>query len=267
VAGGELAGTVTFLLTDIVGPTQLWERDAAARAAAMVVHDTVIDEVVVGCGGTLVRPRGEGDSRFAVFGCASDAASASVGVIGGLQAATWVTAEPIQVRAGLQTGEVETLDGDYCGTAVNLCARLRGLAHPAQVLVSETTARLIRATPPAGASVRELGVHRLKGLSSPERVFQLCHTDLGDDFPTLVNEESPGMPAFRLPAKRTMIGRSDVVDAVITAFEASRLVCLVGPGGVGKTSIAEQVTARRVDAYRDCVCVSWICRSYATAGS
>jgi class 3 adenylate cyclase len=71
VAAGQLAGTVTFLLTDIVGSTQLWERDAAAMAAAMVVHDRVIDEAVVRWGGTLVRPRGEGDSRFAVFGWAS----------------------------------------------------------------------------------------------------------------------------------------------------------------------------------------------------
>ena len=62
---------MTFLLTDIVGSTQLWERDAAAMAAAMVVHDRVIDEAVVRWGGTLVRPRGEGDSRFAVFGWAS----------------------------------------------------------------------------------------------------------------------------------------------------------------------------------------------------
>ena len=160
----------------------------------------------------MVRPRGEGDSRFAVFGRASDAAAAAIGVVAGLHAATWATAEPIQVRAGLHTGEVETRDGDYYGTAVNLCARLRGLAHPGQVLVSETTARLVRATPPAGVSVREVGVHRLKGLRTPERVFQLCHPDLADDFPLLVSEGTFGLPAFRLPASEPWSGRSDVVE-------------------------------------------------------
>ena len=254
MAGGELAGTVTFLLTDIVGSTQLWELDAGAMAVAMVVHDGVVDDAVVRCGGTVVRPRGEGDSRFAVFGRASDAAAAAVGVIAGLKAATWVTAEPIRVRAGLHTGEVEVRDGDYYGTAVNLCARLRGLAHPGQVLVSETTARLVRATPPAGVSLRELGVHRLKGLRNPERVFQLCHGDVDDVFPALVSEDTPGLPAFRPPAKRTLVGRADVVDAVTAALDTARLVCLVGPGGVGKTSIADQVATRRVDAHRDGVC-------------
>jgi len=182
VAGGEVAGTVTFLLTDIVGSTQLWERDTAAMAAAMVVHDRVIDDVVVRSGGTLVRPRGEGDSRFAVFGRASDAAAAAVRIVAGLRDVAWPTPEPVRVRVGLRTGEAETRDGDYYGTAVNLCARLRGLAHSGQVLMSETTARLVRATPPAGVSVRDVGVHRLKGLSTPERVFQLCHADLEDDF-------------------------------------------------------------------------------------
>ncbi|MEP6660640.1 MAG: adenylate/guanylate cyclase domain-containing protein [Acidimicrobiales bacterium] len=254
MAGGELAGTVTFLLTDIVGSTQLWEQDAGAMVAAMVVHDGVIDEVVARCGGVVVRPRGEGDSRFAVFGRTSDAAAAAVGVVAGLAAARWPTPEPVRVRVGLHTGEAETRDGDYYGTAVNLCARLRGLAYPGQVLVSETTARLVRATPPSGVSVRELGVHRLKGLSTPEHVFQLCHTDLDEDFPALVSEDSPGLPAFRLPAKRTLIGRTGLVDAVTAALESARLVCLVGPGGVGKTSIADQAATVRAGAHRDGVC-------------
>jgi class 3 adenylate cyclase len=60
VEASELAGTVTFLLTDIVGSTQLWEQDAAAMAAAMVVHDGVIDAAVIRCGGAVVRPRARG---------------------------------------------------------------------------------------------------------------------------------------------------------------------------------------------------------------
>src|SRR5258706_6939645 len=115
-------------------------------------------------------------------------------------------------------------------------------------------ARLVRATPPAGVSLRELGVHRLKGLSNPERVFQLRHPDLDNDFPALASEDTPALPAFRLPGTRTLIGREVVIGAVAAVLETARLVCLVGPGGVGKTSIADQAAIRRADAYRDGVC-------------
>src|SRR3954462_4791006 len=60
-------GTVTFLLSDVESSSRLWEQYQDAMAAALVRHDEIIDEVVGDHHGVLVRPRGEGDSRFAVF--------------------------------------------------------------------------------------------------------------------------------------------------------------------------------------------------------
>ena len=57
-------GTVTFLFTDIESSTELWERDEAAARAMLVRHDQIIEELVRDNEGMLVRPRGEGDSRF-----------------------------------------------------------------------------------------------------------------------------------------------------------------------------------------------------------
>ena len=254
---------MTFLLSDIVGSTQLWEQAPLAMATAMVAHDGVIDEAVSRFGGALIRPRGEGDSRFAVFGRASDAATAAAAIVSGLASVEWATPDPVRVRVGLHTGEVEVRDGDYYGTAVNLCARLRGLAHPGQVLMSETTARLVEAAPSTGLSARDVGRHRLKGLRNPERVFQLCHPDLDDSFPVWLGNEpgsvrsldDPALPN-NLPRYRTpLIGRESELAAVQAMTIRSQLVTLTGSGGAGKTRLAVQVAAELLDGSGDGV---WI---------
>src|ERR671932_1789454 len=68
-------GTVTFLLTDIEGSTRLWERYRDGMRAALARHDALIERLVAEHGGVVVRPRGEGDSRFAGFAQASAAVS------------------------------------------------------------------------------------------------------------------------------------------------------------------------------------------------
>src|SRR5947209_740236 len=70
-------GTVTFLLTDIEGSTRLWEQYREGMRAALARHDVLIERLVAEHGGTVVRPRGEGDSRFGVFAQASAAVAAA----------------------------------------------------------------------------------------------------------------------------------------------------------------------------------------------
>src|ERR687885_1411248 len=85
-------GTVTFLLTDIAGSTRLWEQDAAAMRQALARHDALIETSIVQYGGVVVRPRGEGDSRFAVFARATDAVAAAAHLQQALWAEVWPTA-------------------------------------------------------------------------------------------------------------------------------------------------------------------------------
>ena len=92
----------------------------------------------------------------------------------------------LKLRLGVHTGDVVRRDeGNYVGPAIIRTARLRNLAHGGQTVVSETTRELVADALPDGASLRDLGVHRLKDLSRPERVFQLCHPDLQAEFPPL----------------------------------------------------------------------------------
>src|SRR5437867_10767949 len=133
----------------------------------------------------LVRPRGEGDSRFAVFSRATDAVAAAASLQEAFHTEPWPIPAPIRVRAALHTGEADLRDGDYYGTAVNRCARLRSVAHGGQTLLSQATYDLVRDTISPGVELRDLGEYPLKDLARPEHIFQLVAPDLPSDFPPL----------------------------------------------------------------------------------
>ena len=73
---------------------------------------------------------------------------------------------PIRVRMGLHTGE-PIMAEEYVGIDVHRAARIAAVGHGGQVLVSQSTARSRR-----GDSVLDLGEHRLKDLTAPERIYQ-----------------------------------------------------------------------------------------------
>src|SRR5204862_4295153 len=162
------SGTVTFLFTDIEGSTKLLHELGDAYADALAEHRRVLRDTFARHGGIEVDT--QGDAFFVTFARATDAlAAASEG-----QAA--LAAGPIRVRMGLHTGEPLLTDEGYVGIDVHRAARIAAAGHGGQVLVSRSTCELARAQSP-----RDLGDHRLKDLTAPERIYQL-----GDgDFPPL----------------------------------------------------------------------------------
>jgi class 3 adenylate cyclase len=231
-------GTVTFLFTDVEGSTGLWEQYPDAMRSALVRHDAVIEFSVEQHRGLLVRPRGEGDSRFAVFARASDAVGAAYSIQRALVTEVWSTPKPLRVRLALHTGEADLRDGDYYGAAVNRCARLRAVAHGGQVLLSGVTAELAGAALPAGVDLRNLGRHRLKDLTEPQQVFQLVHSELPAEFAPLLSLDAH---RHNLPVQATsLIGREpEVADVRRRLLEPGvRIVTLTGAGGVNKTRLA-----------------------------
>src|SRR5262249_44769590 len=127
-----------------------WEQHPEAMRAVGRRHDELIEEAVAQYGGTLVRPRGEGDSRFAVFRLASTAVSAATAAQLAFHAEPWPMPDPLRIRMGVHTGEADLRDGDYYGSTVNRCARLRAIAHGGQTLLSSATAQLVRQQLPNG---------------------------------------------------------------------------------------------------------------------
>jgi class 3 adenylate cyclase len=150
---------------------------------ALVRHDQLIESLVAQHAGVVVRPRGEGDSRFAVFSRASDAVAAAAAIQQALHEEPWPVESPLRVRIALHTGEADLREGDYYGSAVNRAARLRAVAHGGQTVLSQATSNLVRDALPGGESLRDLGEHRLSDLARPEQVYQLLAPGVPDAFP------------------------------------------------------------------------------------
>jgi class 3 adenylate cyclase len=176
------SGTFTFLFTDMEDSSRAWLRDQRAMGAATARHDELIEHRVAQHGGHVVRPPGEGDSRFAVFARASDAVAAACAIQVDFQVERWSIERPLRIRIAVHTGEADKRLGDYYGPAVNQCAALRSIAYGGQVLLSNITAELVRGTLPADASLKPVGLHLLKGLEEPERIWQLAHPRLPLEF-------------------------------------------------------------------------------------
>ncbi len=239
-------GTLTFLLTDIEGSTRLWELHPEQMRSALVRHDTLIEATVAQYGGKVVKPRGEGDSRFTVFPRATNAVAAAASVQRSMANEPWNLPNPLRVRIGLHTGEVDLRDGDYYGSAVNRCARLRGVAHGGQTLISQVTFRLMEDELPEGISLRDLGEHKLRDLKQPEHIYQITVAGLQEDFPALQTQDNL---QTNLPMGLTsFIGRERELAEVKQLISTGRLVTITGAGGMGKTRLALQVAPDFLDS-------------------
>lgn len=242
-------GIVTFLFTDVEGSTRLWEQAPDAMRQAMTRHDALVEETVERDSGYVVRPRGEGDSRFAVFARATDAVAAARDLQQALAAEPWPTSHPLRVRMALHTGEADLRAGDYYGSDVNRTARLRAVGHGGQTLLSQATYGLVRDALPERVTLRDLGEHRLKDLQRPENIFELDVLGLPAEFLPLQS-----IDAFpnNLPIQLTsFVGREKELREAQELLATAHLLTLTGPGGTGKTRLALQLTAEVLENYSD----------------
>ena len=241
------SGTVTFLFSDVEGSTQLLERHGAAMGSALARHHELFEQTVERHGGVIFET--VGDAVYAAFSDAGAAVAAALDAQRALAAEDWGPIGRMAVRIALHTGAVERRGDHYFGPALFRVARLQVLGYGEQTLFSAVTAGLAADALPAGASMRDLGTHRLKDLGEPEHVYQLTHPELRGEFPAL---KSLDAHPHNLPLQlSSFVGREAEVKALGKLLEQHRLVTLLGPGGIGKTRLALQVAADALDAFPD----------------
>jgi len=238
--------TLTFLFTDIEGSTALLQRlGDEAYADVLAAHGAIIRAALVTHGGHEVGTQGDG--FFAVFSSPRACVVAVVEVQRSIAARGWPQGEQVRVRMGVHVGEATETTAGPVGLDVHRCARGAAVAHGGQVVLSAAAVALVRHALPPGASLRDLGRHRLKDLGLPEQIFQLDAEGLGHEFPPLRSLDNPELPN-NLPSElSSFIGRQAELEEVRALVESTRLVTLAGAGGSGKTRLALQVAAELLD--------------------
>ncbi len=223
---------MTFLVTDVEGSTRLvQELGSTEYADALAAHRRVLRAAFDAHGGVEVDT--QGDAFLAAFPTASGAVSAAE------EAVKRLVGGPIRVRIGIHTGTPHLTEEGYVGLDVHRAARIAASGHGGQVLLSQTTRALV------DVSIRDLGVHRLKDLGAPERIYQL-----GDDeFPPLRTLHRTNLPIPPAP----FLGRKHELAEVLGLMEQDevRLLTLTGPGGIGKTRLALQAAADASEGFPD----------------
>jgi class 3 adenylate cyclase len=204
------SGTVTFLLTDIEGSTSLVQRLGDRYGRLLGDHRRLLRAAVEEADGVEVDCRA--DEFFGAFADAKDAVRAAVSAERALQLHKWPDELQLAVRIGIHTGEPTLADEGYLGLDVHRAARICSAANGGQVLVSGPTRESLSDPDLSGIGFRDLGEHHLKGLSRPERIFQVVVDDLQSEFRPLRDADTgavePGPFAGReRELAQTAVGR------------------------------------------------------------
>jgi class 3 adenylate cyclase len=238
-------GTVTFLFTDIEGSTKLAQEHADRWEALRARHHAILQSAMDKHNGYVFQIIG--DAFCVAFHTASEGLNAALEAQRKLQKEDWGET-PIRVRMGLHTGSAELHGTDYRGyLTMAKVQRIISVAYGGQVLLSNTSADLLHNELPKEVTLRDMKEHRLKGLSDPERLWQIVAPDLQQDFPPSSSlSEIPNNLPLQLT---TFIGRTKEIDQIKKRLEKNRLVTLTGSGGVGKTRLSIQVASELLSEF------------------
>ena len=235
--------TFTFLFTDIEGSTALLRRVGQGVYARLLAdHHSIIRSGLAAHGGREVDT--QGDAFFAVFSSPAACVAAVLAMQRTLETHAWSAGEHVRVRMGMHTGQASATATGLVGLDVHRAARVAAAGYGGQVLVSEALAALVGDGLPPGAELADLGVHRLKDLEGPERIFQLRAAGLQAEFPPLRTVPGGAAAATRtLPRDlASFTGRqrelAELVEAAAGAAGVVGIHAIGGMAGVGKTALA-----------------------------
>lgn len=180
-----MSDQTTVVFADLMGSTGVFETIGSARASRLVTGLTQwIGDIVSAHHGRVVKTLGDG--VLAVFPHAPDAISAVVDIQRSHQKriANSTSGTRMPIRIGVARGDVEFVDGDCYGDAVNVASRLSDLSGPHQIWANN--ASLEQSVEADGVRFRPLGPITIRGRAEPCPVYQVeWHMDATSDFLTM----------------------------------------------------------------------------------
>ncbi|MEM8729733.1 MAG: adenylate/guanylate cyclase domain-containing protein, partial [Pseudomonadota bacterium] len=238
---------VTLVFTDIEGSTRLVDSLGADYADVLSRHQELIRGIVAKYNG---MDRGtQGDSFFLVYDDPRDALATAIEIHRGLNTRTWHKDVQVGVRIGLHTGEVTFLRSEIVGLNVHRAARVCDAGHGGQIVVTQDVQTAVGDTTGLGFSFEPLGRHRLKDLRYPEVLFGVKASGLDRDFKPVRSLDS--RHDNLTPLQTTIVGRDTELETLRDLLDnhTGRLLTLLGPGGIGKSSIAHRLAEIERDAF------------------
>lgn len=221
-------GTVTFAYSEIDGVAGLWADHRDATGLVIGRLEQIVRTLTAAHGGHEIVSGG--DTFGGAFHRAGDAVDWATALQRAVRDEEWPAGLDVRVRVGLHTGDAEERSGSYYGPTAHIAAHLSSAGNGGQTLVSASTATLL-----TGVEIREVGHIYIEGLAGTQPVQQLGTAE----HPPL---RSRAAQLGNLPRSATpLLGRAELLRTVGEVFEASSLVTLVGPGGIGKTRLAIEV--------------------------
>lgn len=165
-------GTVTFLMTDIEGSTQLLHELGEGYAAVLAEVRRIHRRAVRAVGGREVDARA--DEYFACFGRPADAVAAALEIRRRLAEGVGAGRVRVRVRAGIHGGRPTLTEDGYVGLSVHTVARICAVAHGGQILASERTREALGGALPEGSRVRSIGIHALRGIPGEHELYEVA---------------------------------------------------------------------------------------------
>ncbi len=238
----------TFLVTDVVGSTALHRQFPGDMLGAMDLHDQLLQAAIRRHHGDPFKNTGDG--LYAGFDRPLDAVRAIIDATHSLRATAWGPTGRLLIRAGIHTGLARPRGSDWFGPAMPLVTRLGNAAHADQVLVSAATAALLAPELQAAKlALTDLGEHHFKGID-PIRVLQLNMPGLPQAFPPIGGKRETA--TGNLPATlNAFFGREAEIEALVAMTHESRVLTLIGPGGIGKTRLAVEFARSLESSFPD----------------